>query len=226
MNDTTGHRQRLRQRFARHGLRGFQDYEVLELLLTYVIPRKDVKPQAKALLERFGSLAGVFDAPVEEVKTIDGLGDAAAIFLRLLRDINWRYLECEMQDTKILDSPAKVRASLRMALQGRRTECFGALFLNQQHGYMQQEILFEGTVDRTAVFPREVVRRALSLQAKALIVFHNHPGGGEQASQADIDLTRRLADACQAVELRLLDHFLLAGNKVLSFREQGWFTFE
>ncbi len=221
----SGHRRRLRARFLRHGVHGFEDYELLELLLTYAIPRKDVKPMARSLLRKYRNLSGVLDATPEEIQSMEGLGEASAILLRLVRELNLRYLDQDMRQGEILDTPEKVAASLRLALQGRKTEAFGAMFLNQQHRYLCQEILFTGTVDRSAVFPREIVRRALDLHAKALIVFHNHPGGGLRPSASDIELTARIDAACKAVELRLLDHFLVAGGRVLSFREQGWYAF-
>lgn len=218
------HRQRLRQRFAQHGLSGFQDYEVLELLLTYAIPRKDVKPMAKHLLQQFGSLAGVFDASIESVEAIEGLGQQSAILLHLVREMNARYLHAELPKHDVLNDPEKVKTMLRLSMQGRKTECFGVIFLDQQHCYLKQEIMFEGTIDCAAVYPREILRRALALQAKAMIIFHNHPAGGKQASAADIEITRRIESACNALDLRLLDHFLLAGTEVLSFRDHGWFT--
>ncbi len=221
---TTHHRKRLRQRFASHGLSGFQDYEVLELLLTYAIPRKDVKPMAKRLLQQFDSLVGVLDAPIEAIEAVEGLGQQSAILLHLIRELNIRYVLADLPQKPILDTPEKVKESLRLSMQGRKTECFGVIFLDQQHCYLQQEIMFEGTVDRAAVYPREIVRRALAVQAKAIIIFHNHPAGKKQASTADIDVTRNIETACHTLDIRLLDHFLLAGTEVLSFREHGWFS--
>jgi len=220
----THHRKRLRQRFANHGLSGFQDYEVLELLLTYAIPRKDVKPMAKRLLQQFDALVGVLDAPIEAIEAVEGLGQQSAILLHLIRELNIRYVLAELPQKPILDTPEKVKESLRLSMQGRKTECFGVIFLDQQHCYLQQEIMFEGTVDRAAVYPREIVRRALAVQAKAIIIFHNHPAGKKQASTADIDVTRNIETACHTLDIRLLDHFLLAGTAVLSFREHGWFS--
>jgi DNA repair protein RadC len=217
------HRQRLRERFFRHGLSGFQDYEILELLLTYAIPRKDVKPLAKALLDKFGSLAAVMDASPDAIESLPGLGRTSALLIHLVRDLNGRYLLSELPQKDLLNSPQSVKDLLRLRLQGRQTECFGVVFMDQQHHYIELKILFEGTVDRAAVYPREIMRHALALQAKALILFHNHPGGSPQASQADIDLTTHIEVACNALDLRLLDHFLVAGDKVLSFREHGWY---
>jgi DNA repair protein RadC len=218
-----GHRQRLRQRFSEHGFEGFHNYEVLELLLTYAIPRIDVKPIAKRLLKVFGTLAGVFDATVAELKQIEGVGEKGAVFLTLIRQVEIRYLASDLPGKSVFDRPEKVKTHLRLLVQGRGMECFGAIFTDQQHRHVATQILFEGTVDRTAVYPRNLMKRALELDAKGLILFHNHPGGTTRASQEDIDLTRRMAEACSPLDINILDHFLIAGKEVLSFKENGWY---
>jgi len=218
-----GHRQRLRQRFSQRGFAGFHDYEVLELLLTYVLPRIDVKPLAKLLLAQYGTLAGVFDAPVAELKQVQGMGESSALFLAIVRQVEVRYLASDLPDKPVFDRPERVNAYLRLLLQGRTMECFGAIFTDQQHRLLATQILFEGTVDRTAVYPRNLMKRALELDAKGLILFHNHPGGTPHASAEDIELTRRMAEACAPLDLKILDHFLIAGTDVLSFKEHGWY---
>jgi len=217
-----GHRARLKQRFAEHGLDGFHEYEVLELLLIYAIPRKDVKPIAKRLLKQFETLAGVFDAQVQELQTIEGLGKESAQFLKLMKAAQVRYLESELTSKPKLDSPETVKAWLRLKLQEKSIEYFGALFTDQQNQCISTEILFEGTVDRAVVYPRTLIKRALELDAKGLIIFHNHPAGTALASEQDIALTGQLIEACHTLDIKLLDHFLLAGTQVLSFQEQGW----
>ncbi|GAV20165.1 DNA repair protein RadC [Mariprofundus micogutta] len=218
-----GHRDRLRQRFSAHGFKGFHDYEVLELLLTYAIPRVDVKPIAKSLLNQFGTLAGVFDANVVELSQIKGMGEKGAVFLTLIRQVEIRYLASDLPGKNVYDRPEKVKAYLRMQMQGRGMESFGAIFTDQQHRHLATQILFEGTVDRTAVYPRNLMKRALELDAKGLILFHNHPGGTARASQEDMDLTRRMAEACAHLDIKILDHFLIAGTEVISFKEKGWY---
>ncbi len=217
-----GHRARLKQRFAEHGLDGFHDYEVLELLLTYAIPRKDVKPVAKRLLKQFKTLAGVFDAQVQELQTVEGLGKESAQFLKLVKAAQVRYLESELVTKPRLNSPETVKAWLRLKLQEKSIEYFGAVFTDQQNQCISTDILFEGTVDSAVVYPRALVKRALELDAKGIIIFHNHPAGTAMASDQDIALTRRVLEACATLDIKLLDHFLLAGTKVLSFQEQGW----
>ncbi len=218
-----GHRQRLRQRFAAHGFDGFHDYEVLELLLTYAIPRSDVKPAAKRLLDVFGTLAGVFDAPVVELAQVKGVGEKAAVFLNIVKQAELRYLASDLPGRKVFDRPEKVKAHLRFLVQDRGMECFGAIFTDQQHRHLATQIMFEGTVDRTVVYPRNLMKRALELDAKGLVLFHNHPGGIPLASDEDIALTRRMAKACEPLDIKVLDHFLVAGTGVISFKEEGWF---
>ncbi|HKI59950.1 MAG TPA: DNA repair protein RadC [Mariprofundaceae bacterium] len=218
-----GHRDRLRERFARSAFEGFHDYEVLELLLTYAIPRVDVKPIAKRLLKVFGTLAGVFDAPLAELTQIEGMGERGAIFLTLVRQVEVRYLASDLPGKSVFDRPEKVKAHLRLLVQGRGMECFGAIFTDQQNRHVATQILFEGTVDRAAVYPRNLMKRALELDAKGMIIFHNHPGGTPRASEEDIQLTRRMAEAGTPLDIKVLDHFLIAGTEVLSFKENGWF---
>lgn len=218
-----GHRERLRERFSRSGFEGFHDYEVLELLLTYAIPRVDVKPIAKRLLNVFGTLAGVFDAPLAELKQIEGMGERGAVFLTLVRQVEVRYLASDLPGKSVFDRPEKVKAHLRLLVQGRGMECFGAIFTDQQNRHVATQILFEGTVDRAAVYPRNLMKRALELDAKGMIIFHNHPGGTPRASDEDIQLTRRMAEAGAPLDIKVLDHFLIAGTEVLSFKEKGWF---
>ncbi|MDQ6988884.1 MAG: DNA repair protein RadC [Mariprofundaceae bacterium] len=217
-----GHRARLKQRFFGHGLAAFHAYEVLELLLMYVIPRQDVKPIAKRLLLEFGTLAGVLDAQVQDLQTVSGLGLESAQFLKLMKATHLRYLEAELAEKPKLDSPEVVKNWLRLKLQGQNIEYFGALFTDQQNRCISSEILFEGTVDRAVVYPRSLIKRALALDAKGMIVFHNHPAGTAKASEQDIALTKQLIQACATLDIKLLDHFLLAGKEVLSFQEQGW----
>ena len=135
-----GHRERLRERFSEHGLAGFHDYEVLELLLTYAMPRIDVKPIAKRLLQSFETLAGVFDAPVSELTLVQGLGEKGALFLTLIRQSELRYLASDLPGRSVYDRPERVKAYLRLLVQGRGRECLGAIFTVQQHRHLTSQI--------------------------------------------------------------------------------------
>jgi len=220
----SGHRQRLRQRFALQGFNGFHDYEIIELLLSYAIPRKDVKPIAKNMLHHFGSLPAIFEATPQELKIIHGVGSESAMFFQLVRQTVAHYLAADLNHKHVFDQVNKVKQYLRLLLQGKTTEAFGVIFMDTQHRYLETSILFEGTLDYTTVFPRDIMKKALELDAKALILFHNHPGGCQQASQSDLALTQKLQTLGDMMEIKILDHFLIVENKVLSFVEEAWMS--
>lgn len=217
-----GHRSRLRARFSKNGLSGFHDYEVLELLLAFAIPRRDVKPYAKALLARFGSLRAVFDASTEELQKVEGIGPNAAVLLRLLKEAAALYLVQRLQTGALLDSPKAIVDYCRHSLQGQRNERFQAIFLNAKSEVVGIETVSEGTVDWSAVYPRKVLEGAIRHNAVAVIFVHNHPGGRAEASDGDRRLTEALAQAAKAIGVRVHDHLIIGQNDWLSFREQGW----
>jgi DNA repair protein RadC len=157
-----GHRSRLRERFRKAGLSGFHDYEVLELLLTFAIPRQDVKPSAKALVKKFRSLRGVFDASPEELQTVPGVGSSAAVLIKLLKEAASLYLKEKLRNHPILTSPEAVIEYCRHALLGQRNELFQVIYLNAQNEVVDVETIAEGTVDHTAVYPRRVIEGALT----------------------------------------------------------------
>lgn len=217
-----GHRSRLRERFRKAGLAGFHDYEVLELLLAFAIPRRDVKPYAKGLLARFGSLRSVFDAPPEELQEVEGIGPNAAALLRLLKEAASLYLAQRLQAGTALDSTQAILEYCRHALQGQRNERFQAIFLNAKTEVVGIETVSEGTVDWSAVYPRKVLEGALRHNAVGVIFVHNHPGGRAEASDGDRRLTDALAQAARGIGVRIFDHLIIGQNDWLSFREQGW----
>ena len=217
-----GHRRRLRERFLRNGLAGFHDYEVLELLLAFAIPRRDVKPYAKALLAKFGGLRAVFDASAEELQKVEGIGPNAAVLLRVLKETASLYLAQRLQAGTVLDSPKAIVDYCRHALQGQRNERFQVIFLNAKDVVVGIETVSEGTVDWSAVYPRKVLEGALRHNAVAVIFVHNHPGGRAEASDEDRRLTEALAQAAKAIGVGVHDHLIIGQNDWLSFREQGW----
>jgi len=216
-----GHRERLRERFLRAGAKGLQDYELLELLLSYAIPRKDVKPQAKELLRRFGSLAAVLDAPLEEVQEVKGIGPRAATLLRLAKEMGEVYLGERMRGVDVLSSPSRVVDFCLFRLKGEGEEKFMVIYLNVKNEVMDYEVIQEGTVDRSVVYPRRVAEKALRRRAASVIVVHNHPSGHPDPSPEDGRITRELVEALRPLEIRLLDHIIVGKRGYFSFREKG-----
>lgn len=217
----TGHRQRLKERFSKARLEGMHDYEALELLLIYAIPRKDVKPIAKTLIDRFGSLNGVLDAAPEELRQIAEVGAHSATLIKLVKEIGGMYLAGRMAGKDLLTSPERVVNFATMKLAGLPHEAFMAIFLNTQNEVLASEVINEGTVDQVAVYPRRIVEKALAHHASGLIIVHNHPSGYTDPSDEDKRLTRSLKEAAQLLDVRLLDHIIVGANGYFSFLERG-----
>ncbi|MHC4777011.1 MAG: RadC family protein [Planctomycetota bacterium] len=216
-----GHRERLRDRFRRGGLDGFLDYEVLELALTHVIPRRDVKPLAKALLSRFAGVHKVLTARKEDLRLVPGVGEKTALFLSFLADLISRCLAESAGGSRVLDAPEAVVDFLRMTVGASREENFQVLFLNSRMELQAGEILQVGTVDQAVVYPRKVIERALSHNAVGLVLVHNHPSGNLQPSRQDVAMTARLSKAADAVDLHVHDHLIVTREGYFSFREGG-----
>ncbi len=217
MND--GHRQRLRERFEQSGFNGFHDHEVIELLLSYAIPRRDVKPLAKELLSRFGSLSAVVDAPVVHLKQIDGVGSHASVLLAMVPRLMDRYLRDRWKRNESFHSTQDAVRYLSSLLGTERTEVFSILALNAQNALISAEEIQRGSVNRTAVFPRLVVEACLKHRATAVILAHNHPGGDPNPSSADRQLTRKLKRLLNDLDIQVHDHIIVAGLAYYSFAE-------
>jgi DNA repair protein RadC len=218
---SAGHRSRLRRRFAAAGLKGLADHEALELLLAFAIPRIDTKPLARALLARFGGLAGVFGATEADLQRVRGVGPRAALLVSLVSEIAAACLRGNLARRSALSSPQAVADYARLALGARPTERCVALFLTSRNRVMGEEVVAEGSVDRADVLPRRVVQLALERKAAGLILVHNHPGGDPAPSPEDDLLTRRLLAAARTVELRFLDHLIVGRDGHYSYREAG-----
>ena len=217
--DHQEHRKRLRERFQRGGAQGLQDYELLELLLTYAIPRIDVKPPSKALLKRFKSFSGVLDASQAELESVKGLGASTAVLIRLVKELLGAYLEEQIQRRDVLSSPEAVRDFALMKLAGLPHEAFMVIFLDVKNHVIDHEVLHEGTVDRAVVYPRRIIESALVHHAAGLILSHNHPSGDPAPSQEDKRLTRSVIEAARTVEIRVLDHLIVGKAGHCSFHE-------
>jgi len=207
-----GHRERLRERFSSAGHLALADYELLELLLFRLIPRSDTKPVAKALLERFGSLAQVLGAPETLLQEVKGVGPAVALDLKVIAAAAQRMLRGELKERETLSSWTHVLDYCRAAMAFEEREQFRILFLDKKNGLIADEVQQTGTVDHTPVYPREVVRRALELSATAIVLAHNHPSGDPTPSRADIEMTKEIVEAGKRLGISVHDH-LIIGKK-------------
>lgn len=220
-SDYIGHRQRIKEKYKKSGIDGWLDYEALELALSYAIARKDTKPIAKELITRFKTINGVLDADREELKSVPGISEHAALFFSLLKDIAILYLESGLHNKNLLSSPEVVYAYLKASLKGSADEEFKTLFLNGSNQLIAVETLQTGTVNRSVVYPRKIVERALYHHAVGVIITHNHPSGTLKPSQDDCAVTKTVRDALKTVEISLLDHIIVGGNDYFSFNEKG-----
>lgn len=215
------HRQRLRERFQKTGAEGMHDYELLELLLTFSIPRRDVKPVAKKLINTFGSLSGVLDADQRELEELSGVGTMSASLIRLIKEIYSTYLSERMRDQDVLSSPEAVIEFSRVKLSGLSNEAFMVIYINVKNEVIDSVLLNEGTLDNVAVYPRRIVETALSHHASGVILVHNHPSGNPEPSKEDKILTKEIADAAFALDIRVLDHLIVGKDGYFSFMENN-----
>ena len=213
--------ERPRERLLRHGPQALSEAELLAVFLRIGLPGQSVLDLARGAIERFGSLNGLLNAPAEEIRAIPGFGPAKCAQLLAVIELARRALKEEVQRQHLLDSPPKVREYLRLRIGRLPHEVFAALFLDAQNRLIDDEELFRGTLTQTSVYPREVVRRALHHNAAAVIFAHNHPSGVAEPSRADELLTRTLRDALALVDIRVLDHVIVAGSASVSFAERG-----
>lgn len=218
-----GHRQRLRERFLKSGLDGFADHEVVELLLTLAIPRADVKPQAKALLSRFGSLRGILDAPLAELRDVQGIGSVAPIALQVIKATAALYLLQTAEGRQYLGKPEDLERYWRLRIGASPNEVFEVGYLDSGYHLLHDglERLSEGTIDKAAVYPRRVVESALRKGAYGLVLAHNHPSGSVAPTEQDKVLTRAIVLASEAVGIRVVEHLIVSPDEVFSFRKAG-----
>lgn len=216
-----GHRQRIKDKYKKSGIDGWLDYEVLELVLSYAIVRKDTKPIAKELMTRFKTINGVLDADIRELKSVSGVSEHTSLFLKLLKDIAVLYLKNDLHSKDLISSPELVFDYLKASLKGCVDEEFKALFLNGRNQLIAVEVLQTGTVNRSAIYPRKIVERALYHHAVGTIVVHNHPAGTLTPSKEDCAVTKSIKDALTTVEISLLDHIIIGGNDYFSFNKKG-----
>ena len=216
-----GHRDRLREKFREAGESALADYELLELLLYRILPRRDTKPVAKALLARFGSLAAVLGAPDHLLTEVKGIGDIAANELRIIGALSRRSLKSEIRGKDVLSSWSAVLDYCKAAMAHEQREQFRILFLDKKNGLMADEVQQTGTVDHTPVYTREVIHRALELGATAMILVHNHPSGDPTPSRADIEMTRTIVEAGKPLSVTVHDHIIIGKDGHASLKGLG-----
>ena len=216
-----GHRARMREKLLRAGPDALLDHELLEMVLFLALPRRDTKPIARALLTRFGSFAAAISAPSQALSQIDGLGEAGIAALRSIQGAALRLARAEVMESPILNNWEKLLGYLNAALAREKIEQFRILFLDTKNRLIADEAQARGTVNHTPVYPREVVRRALELQATALILVHNHPSGDPTPSRADIAMTKEIIIAAEALGILLHDHLIIGNGRHYSFRREG-----
>ncbi|MDR3307106.1 MAG: DNA repair protein RadC [Endomicrobium sp.] len=216
-----GHRDRLRKRFLKSGFDSLADYEILELALTYVIPRRDVKPLAKVLIQEFGSLKQVFDADIKDFKKIKNVSDCSAKFLLFLRKFASLYLSLDIKQQEKLNSPSKVKDFLISSLSGEKIEKVYVLTLDFGNRVTSCIEIESGTVNKSFLIPRKIAETALNNKAVSIILAHNHPGGTLKPSQSDIAVTISVRKALESIEVLLLDHIIVSNNDYFSFKEHN-----
>ena len=216
-----GHRQRLRDKFLNSSLEGFHDYEIIELLLTLGTPRKDCKQSAKEALMKFGTLKAVLEADAVDLKTVRGIGDKNVFGLKIAQAVARRYLADRVVDKDFIRSSKEVLEYLQHNLRDKNREVFMVIYLNGRNQIIKMEEVFEGTLSKSAVYPREVVKRALDNEAAALVFVHNHPSGNPNPSKEDLTITNKLKEASQSIDVVVHDHLIIAGNEVYSFADHG-----
>ncbi|GHC27433.1 MULTISPECIES: DNA repair protein RadC [Gemmobacter] len=216
------HRKRLRARFMEGGATALPDYELLELLLFRAIPRQDVKPLARLLMETFGDFNRVIAAPVPRLLAVKGVGEAVVQELKIVEAAAQRMARAKVMHRPVLSSWDALLDYCHTTMAHRETEQFRILFLDRKNVLIADEEQARGTVDHVPVYPREVVKRALELNASALILVHNHPSGDPTPSDSDIQMTMQIRDAAEVLGLVLHDHLIIGKERELSFRSQGY----
>lgn len=222
-NPAEGHRARLRKRFERSGFQGFAEHEVIELLLTLCIPRRDVKEPARKLIKKYKTMRGVLEAQPEELRQIEGIGEVAPVALSVIREAATLYLLEQAEGDDVYNSVDKLAAFWRARLAGLRHEVFEVAYLDNGYRLLRDgvERLQSGTVDRSVVYPREIVAAALRREASAIVLAHNHPGGSLKPSEQDQQLTDQIVHAAVPLGLRVVDHLIITTDSFFSFRREG-----
>ena len=215
------HRKRLRERFLTGGADAVPDYELLELVLFRAIPRKDVKPLARVLIDHFGDFNRVLSAPINQLLQVNGVGEAVALEIKIIEAASHRLSRAKIMQRHVVSSWDALLDYCHTVMAHRDTEQFRVLYLDIKNTLIADEAQAAGTIDHVPVYPREVVKRALDLNAAAIILVHNHPSGDPTPSEADIAMTNLIADAANGLRITLHDHLIIGKSQELSFKAQG-----
>ena len=220
--DYLGHRKRLRERYVKNGYEALQDYEIIELLLTFVKQRVDTKPLAKQLIKKYGTIEEILKADIKDLKETEGVGDITAVFLNFIGDIAACSFKDKAEKQKIsFRNKNQLISYLRNDIGFSKNEEFKVLFLNSVNEIIETEILFTGTIDKSAVYPRKILERALYHNARSIVFVHNHPSGNVSPSEKDIELTEEMKKFFKIVDINVLDHIIITKNSHFSFLEEG-----
>ncbi len=216
-----GHRQRVKTRFLTEGLDGFEDHQVLEMLLFFSIPMKDTNELAHKMLNEFGSLAGLFEADPKDICKRCGVSENTAVLVSLIPSLSRRYFSRRWGDKPVLSSSSKAGEYAVSLFAGRTYEVFFVICLDSQNKVNYAALVHEGTINESPVYPRLIVETVLRHQAHSVILAHNHPGGSLQPSQEDMAITKNIASALEPISVQVMDHIIVAGDKYMSFKERN-----
>jgi DNA repair protein RadC len=219
--DVLGHRKRLREKFLKSGLSGFQDYEIIELLLCLGTPRRNCKPQAKEAIRRFKTLRGVLEASPEELQEIQGIGPHSIFGIKFMQAVAREFLKEKTLERMVWNSSQEIYDYFYHSMRDLKKEIIKVVYLDSQNQILEIQDISQGTVDSSVVFPREVVEGAIKSHAVSLVVVHNHPSGNPQPSKSDIELTRNLTYAASLIQIKILDHIIIGDNRFYSFAGDG-----
>ena len=217
-----GHRERIKNKFKKEGLKAFLDHEVLELILIYSIPRKDTKKIAWELLETFGSLSGVLEASSFDLQKVKGLGPQSAMLINVIREIITRYSYDKIKQRRSISNQEELYNYCMAHLQNKKQECFEVLFLDIKSRLIASEILSEGNIDNTMVYPRKLMELILKHGAKYIICVHNHPSGDPTPSSEDEFMTDNLKNALEVLSVKMVDHIIVGADKIYSFESGSY----
>jgi DNA repair protein RadC len=219
--DALGHRKRLRERFLKSGLEGFQDYEIVELLISLGKPRTDCKPQAKEAIRRFKTLRGVMEASPDDLQTITGIGPHSIFGIKFIHAVASQFLKEKSLQKPVCSSSKEIFDYFYLSMRGLPKEMIKVVYLNSKNEILEIYDLSQGTVDASHLYTREVLERAICVHAVSFVLVHNHPSGNPEPSQSDRDLTKTIVRAGQVMNIGLADHIIIGDNRFYSFAGDG-----